>query len=133
MTTSTTTSITAREMAFLYLLAEGDELCGRHIRNHYEYKMNRKMPLGTMYSILGAMEKCGLVTSRMGEATEKRGGNRKMYFAITDFGRGVIKNINVAAIRREEWKRTLRCFMWCAAIVGVAWLASWAVVKMYGA
>jgi DNA-binding PadR family transcriptional regulator len=46
---------------------------------------------GTVYRLLHLMETEGLVTSRKGEATKKRGGRFKSYFTITETGKAMLR------------------------------------------
>lgn len=76
---------TQRETVVLSILINAEKY-GREIRNEYEQRTGRKMPLGSLYTTLSRMETCGLVKSRMGESAHERGGNRRKYFRITATG-----------------------------------------------
>jgi DNA-binding PadR family transcriptional regulator len=74
-----------REAAILSILINGEKY-GRAIRNEYEERIGRQLPLGALYVTLSRMEDSGLVESRMGESVHERGGNRRKYFTITGLG-----------------------------------------------
>jgi len=74
-----------REAAILSILINGEKY-GREIRNEYEERTGRQLPLGALYVTLGRMESGGLVASRMGESVHERGGNRRKYFKMTGLG-----------------------------------------------
>jgi len=74
-----------REAAILSILINGEKY-GREIRNEYEERIGRKMPLGSLYITLNRMEGYGFVRSWMGESVHERGGNRRKYFEMTAHG-----------------------------------------------
>jgi DNA-binding PadR family transcriptional regulator len=74
-----------REAAILSILINGEKY-GREIRNEYEERTGRSLPLGALYVTLSRMEDGGLVNSRMGESVHERGGNRRKYFKMTGLG-----------------------------------------------
>lgn len=74
-----------RQAIILSILINGEKY-GREIRNEYEERTHRKMPLGSLYTTLSRMEGYGFVKSRMGESAHERGGNRRKYFEITGAG-----------------------------------------------
>lgn len=76
---------TYREAVILSILINGERY-GREIRNEYEKRNSRKMPLGSLYTTLMRMGQYGFVKSRMGESSHERGGNRRKYFRMTGLG-----------------------------------------------
>ena len=74
-----------RQAVILSILINGEKY-GREIRNEYEERTGRKMPLGSLYTTLSRMEAYGFVKSHMGESSHERGGNRRKYFEITARG-----------------------------------------------
>lgn len=76
---------THREAVMLDILTNG-ERPGRDIRNEYEARTKRKMPLGSLYTTLTRMEASGFVTSRTGETTPERRGYPRKFFSITGMG-----------------------------------------------
>ena len=57
------------------------------IKEEIEKRLQRKVSVGALQSALRRMEDKGFLTSKLGEATKTRGGNRKRYFKITAFGK----------------------------------------------
>jgi PadR family transcriptional regulator PadR len=47
---------------------------------------NREVSIGSVYTALDRLEIKGLVASRLGESTPKRGGRAKRYFRVTEDG-----------------------------------------------
>lgn len=74
-----------REAVMLTILLNGERF-GRDIRNEFEASTNRAMPLGSLYVILDRMKKRGFLTSRVGETTPGRRGNRRTYYEISAAG-----------------------------------------------
>ena len=74
-----------REAVVLSILINGEKY-GCEIRNDYEKRTRRKMPLGSLYTTLSRMEGYGFVKTRMGESSHERGGNRRKYFRVTGMG-----------------------------------------------
>jgi len=70
-----------REAVILSILVNGEKY-GREIRNEYQKRTGRSMPIGSLYTTLMRMEDAGLLSSRLGESSNERGGNRRKYFAI---------------------------------------------------
>jgi PadR family transcriptional regulator, regulatory protein PadR len=66
------------------------ERYGREIRDEYERRTGRTMPLGSLYTTLDRMVAKGFLRSREGEETSERGGNRRKYFEITASGRAAL-------------------------------------------
>ena len=87
---------TTREAAILSILINGERY-GRQVRDEYEDRMQRKMPLGSLYVTLDRMEDAGFVTSRMGDASPRRGDNRRKYFKITGAGRRALNEFEIQA------------------------------------
>ena len=61
----------------------------------------RDVKLGVVHAVLNRLEEKGLVKSKLGEATNVRGGKRKRYYAITNAGKaGIIK---AKELRDQLW------------------------------
>jgi PadR family transcriptional regulator len=86
--------LTRREAVILSILIDGEKY-GREIRNQYEERARRKMPLGSLYTTLSRMETHGFIESRTGESTHGRGGNRRKYFRITASGHRAFSDLEI--------------------------------------
>jgi DNA-binding PadR family transcriptional regulator len=80
----------SREAILLAILVEGEKY-GREIRDAYEKRARRDMPLGSLYTTLDRMEDAGFVVSRVGDPNPQRGGNRRKFYKITGNG---IRSLN---------------------------------------
>ncbi|MEE9373000.1 MAG: helix-turn-helix transcriptional regulator [Saprospiraceae bacterium] len=54
-------------------------------------RLNRKVSIGSLQTVLRRLEKKGYLTSEFGEVTKVRGGKRKKYFHVTNFGRNALE------------------------------------------
>lgn len=85
------------------------EAYGIAIIDEIEKRLDRKVSMGALQTSLRRLESKGYLKSEFGEATKMRGGKRKRYFNLTDFGKKAL----------EEAKEK-RLAMW-SAIPKVAW------------
>ncbi len=93
------------EFEELCLLAVGilqNEAYGVAIKEEIEQRSGRKATISTIHSTLIRLEKKGFLSSRMGGATDNRGGRAKRIFEVTAFGK---KAINEAReLRNAMWQ-----------------------------
>lgn len=73
-------------LVMLAVLRLGREAYGVPISAEISAKTGREMLLGSVYDTLERLERKGLILSRLGEATAKRGGRAKTYFKLTSEG-----------------------------------------------
>lgn len=92
------------EFEELCLLAVGilhEEAYGVSVKEEVESRTGRKSTLSTIHSTLIRLEKKEFLKSRMGGATDSRGGRTKRLFEVTAFGK---KSINEAReLRNRMW------------------------------
>lgn len=55
-----------------------------------EERLDRKVSIGALQTVLRRLETKGYLTSEFGEATSVRGGKRKRYFSLTSLGSRVL-------------------------------------------
>ena len=67
-----------------------DNAYGVAIKNDIKNRLNRKVSVGALQAALRRMEKKGYLTSKQGEATNKRGGRPKLYFRLTALGHSTL-------------------------------------------
>ncbi len=73
-------------MLLLALLRLGEDAYGVTIAQELEEQTGREVVVASVYATLERLQERGLVTSRLGEATPKRGGRAKRHFRITGAG-----------------------------------------------
>lgn len=67
-----------------------------------EKQTGRSLSISAVHAALIRLEKKGFLTSRMGGATQARGGRRKRYFQITDSGKAALTEMR--RIREKLWQ-----------------------------
>jgi PadR family transcriptional regulator, regulatory protein PadR len=73
-------------LVLLALIRLADEAYGVPIADAIEKSSGRTVSIGSVYLTLERLQQKGLVSSRLGEPTEERGGRAKTYFRITAKG-----------------------------------------------
>lgn len=63
----------------------------------------RSAKLGVVHAVLNRLEEKGFVKSRLGEATNIRGGKRKRYYTLTTAGKAAL--IKAKEIRDQLWSK----------------------------
>jgi PadR family transcriptional regulator, regulatory protein PadR len=61
----------------------------------------RSVKLGVVHAVLNRLEEKGLVKSKLGEATNIRGGKRKRYYSVTNAGKVAL--IKAKELRDQLW------------------------------
>ena len=79
-----------------------DDAYGVAIQDEIKKQTNRKVTLSTIHAALNRLEDKGLLVSRLGGATEERGGRPKRLFKITAYGRQALETSR--AMRNRMWE-----------------------------
>jgi DNA-binding PadR family transcriptional regulator len=74
------------EWVLMAIVALGDDAYGVSIRDRLS-AAGASASMGAIYTSLERLERNGLVTSQLGEASPSRGGRRKRLFRVTALGR----------------------------------------------
>jgi DNA-binding PadR family transcriptional regulator len=77
------------------------EAYGIAILDEMEKRLDRKVSIGALQTVLRRLEKKGFLISEFGEATPERGGKRKRYFTVTKYGQKVLQETR--DMRQELW------------------------------
>lgn len=75
------------ELVLLTVGALYDEAYGVAVMDEIKNETKRGVNISAIHSALRRLEEKGFVNSRMGGATNERGGRRKRYFVLTAFGK----------------------------------------------
>lgn len=78
------------EVVLLTVAVLYNEAYGVAIIEEMEKRLNRKVSIGALQTVLRRLEDKGMLTSAFGEATKIRGGKRKRYFTVTQYGQQVL-------------------------------------------
>lgn len=79
------------EIVLLTVAILNGEAYGVAIMDEIEARLKRRVSMGAMQTSLRRLEEKGLLKSEFGEATKIRGGKRKRYFALTNFGKRALR------------------------------------------
>jgi DNA-binding PadR family transcriptional regulator len=79
-----------------------NEAYGVAIIDEIGQRLNRKVSIGALQTVLRRLEDKGYLKSEFGEATQVRGGKRKRYFSLTTLGSRVLRETQEQ--RREMFK-----------------------------
>ena len=71
------------ELVLLTVAVLQKDAYGVKIKAELEARLNGKLSVGSIQSALKRMEVKGFLTSKFGEATQKRGGKRKRIYSTT--------------------------------------------------
>jgi DNA-binding PadR family transcriptional regulator len=84
-------------MAILRL--DSEEAYGARIRAEIEQRTGRLVAPGAIYTALDRLEGRGLVRSRLGEPTARRGGKRKRHYQVMPAGAALLRRTQEALAR----------------------------------
>lgn len=89
------------EMVLLVVILLQEEAYGVEIKRELEARLKERLSVGSIQSALKRMEEKGFLDSRLGEATQKRGGKRKRIYTATPHAHQVLEEIR--EIRQGLW------------------------------
>jgi PadR family transcriptional regulator, regulatory protein PadR len=89
------------ELVLLTIAALVNEAYSVAICDELEKHTGRSAKLGVVHAVLNRLEDKGLVKSKLGEATNVRGGKRKRYYAITNGGKAAL--VKAKEVRDQLW------------------------------
>jgi PadR family transcriptional regulator len=86
----------------LALLRLGEGAYGMAVRREIEARAERDVSIGAVYATLDRLEEKGLAKSKLGEASEARGGRARKCFSITAAGARALEKSQQAFRRMLE-------------------------------
>ena len=92
----------ALEEIILLLVLREKESYGAELVKLYISHMNKEITLPAVVMVLKRLEKKGMLKSRVGEPSKKRGGRRKVLYEATELGYHTAKEAMEAKI--QIWK-----------------------------
>jgi DNA-binding PadR family transcriptional regulator len=90
------------EIVLLVTASLQEDAYGVTITQEIEKQTGRSIGFNTVHTTLQRLEEKGFISSKMGGATEERGGRRKRYFKITALGSKALKNSK--ELHEKLWK-----------------------------
>jgi DNA-binding PadR family transcriptional regulator len=79
------------EIVMLTIGVLGENAYGLAIKEHIELRLNRVVSMGALHTALYRLEEKGYLKSKLGRATNVRGGKPKRFFVVTSGGQKVLK------------------------------------------
>ena len=95
-------------VVILVVIRLGEDAYGVPISREIERKTGRAVAFGTVYATLERLQKKGLVSSRLGDATPERGGRAKRYFQVTPTGVRTVRETKQTLVRLWQGLRQLQ-------------------------
>jgi PadR family transcriptional regulator PadR len=89
------------ELVLLTVAALQEDAYGVEIKRELESRLKERLSVGSIQSALKRMEEKGFLTSKFGEATQKRGGKRKRIYSATPYAHKVLAEMK--EIRADLW------------------------------
>jgi len=89
------------ELVLLTIAALVNDAYSVTICDELEKNTGRAAKLGVVHAVLNRLEEKGLVKSKLGEATNTRGGKRKRYYAVTNAGKAAL--LKAKEVRDNLW------------------------------
>jgi DNA-binding PadR family transcriptional regulator len=89
------------ELVLLTIAALVNDAYSVAICDELERVSGRSAKLGVVHAVLNRLEEKGLVKSKLGEATNTRGGKRKRYYSVTSAGKASL--IRARDVRDQLW------------------------------
>ena len=81
------------ELILLMVALLNNEAYGVSIVEELRMQAGRQLSISAVHAVLHRLEEKGFVKSKMGGASEERGGRRKRLFRITSYGRGALEEL----------------------------------------
>ena len=81
------------ELILLMVALLDKEAYGVSINEELRKQAGREISISAVHAVLHRLEEKGLVKSRMGGASQERGGRRKRLFNITAYGRSALEEV----------------------------------------
>lgn len=79
------------ELVLLSVASQSDQAYGVSIMNDIINETGRNVNISAVHEVLKRLERKGFLKSKMGGATQERGGRRKRYFVLTTSGRKTLE------------------------------------------
>lgn len=80
------------ELVLLSVASLGDDAYGVSIMQYIEHEAGRSVNISAVHEVLKRLQRKGYLKSKMGGATQERGGRRKRFFLLTVNGRKTLED-----------------------------------------
>lgn len=89
------------ELVLLTIATLVNEAYSVAICDDLHQRTGRAVKLGVVHAVLNRLEEKGFTKSKLGEATNARGGKRKRYYTITNAGKAAL--LRAKEMRDQYW------------------------------
>jgi PadR family transcriptional regulator, regulatory protein PadR len=93
-----------QEIVLLAVLVLENEAYGVSVQEEIFRRIGRRISRGALHTALTRLEEKGYLRSRMGGATEERGGRQKRLYNLTNLGE---QALNDAELSRQSFYRSI--------------------------
>ncbi|UCG88673.1 MAG: helix-turn-helix transcriptional regulator [Gemmatimonadota bacterium] len=90
------------QMVLLAVLQLDGEAFGTKVLEELRERVGRTVSRGALYVTLDRLEEKGMLTSRLGDPTPRRGGKPKRYLTVTSTGLDALRRSRTAWMRLWE-------------------------------
>ncbi len=87
------------QMVLLAILQLDDQAFGTNVMDELEQRVERKVSRGALYVTLDRLEEKGMLVSRIGDPTPRRGGRPKRFLTVTPVGVSALRKSRTAWMR----------------------------------
>jgi len=91
------------ELILLAVASEGDEAYAVSIKDSIESNADRSVAISAVHAALYRLEEKGFLRSKLGGATQKRGGKEKRLFQVTNSGLAALRESK--ELREGYWNK----------------------------
>ena len=90
------------QMVLLAILQLDDQAYGTNVMDELKKRVERKVSRGALYVTLDRLEEKGMLRSKVGDPTPRRGGRPKRYMTVTSAGVVALQKSRSAWMRLWE-------------------------------
>lgn len=91
-----------QELILMTVIVLGENAYGNEIQRELEERLKERLSVGAIQTALKRMEEKGFLTSKWGEATQRRGGKKKRIYDGTPYAHQILKEMK--DIRTQLWE-----------------------------
>ncbi|MEQ9404711.1 MAG: helix-turn-helix transcriptional regulator [Cyclobacteriaceae bacterium] len=94
------------ELVLLTITDLNEQAYGVSIKKAMEQQLNASLSIGSIQSALKQLEAKGLLLSKYGEPTSRRGGRRKRMYDVTSYANRILNEIKAKTSLWEDSTKT---------------------------
>ncbi len=90
-----------QELILMTIIVLQEEAYGVEIQRDLEARLGKSLSVGAIQTALKRMQENGFLTSKLGEASKKRGGKRKRIYSATPYAHQILHEMK--EVRTQLW------------------------------